>query len=347
MTWNAAVIITAHNAAGTIAAPLRALAHQALAADSRLRVVVVDDRSTDETVRQAQAHLPAGGRLLRVMELPRHGMSARQSALDVAARDATSAAPPADALLVLDADAEPPQEWVEGMRLALGAADLVSWPLSYDPADGSWRARVLAMLQSADVAFYLMTCRGLAACGLGAGICFGAAGWRRALYDGIGGFRALGFTLIEDLAFARAAHARGARLAFPAGESVRVRGVPTWDALVERALRVSRAGGASALSLSLGVGVATLPLMAVVVLMGMASPWWLAARWLAGVLFVVAGLRRGRALRAWPAAFIYEVAAVVTAMFVAARSRRAEGVVWGGARYDAGQATPVTQADGR
>ncbi|MBC7897877.1 MAG: glycosyltransferase family 2 protein, partial [Cytophagaceae bacterium] len=173
MTWNAAVIVTAHNAAGTIAMPLRALARQVLATDSRLRVVVVDDRSTDETARRAQEHLPDGVRVLRVVDLPPYGASARQAALDIACRDAVSAVPPADALLVLDADAEVPPGWVEHMRVALGDADLVSWPLSYDPADGSWRARVLAMLQSADVAFYLLACRALSACGLSAGTCFG------------------------------------------------------------------------------------------------------------------------------------------------------------------------------
>jgi cellulose synthase/poly-beta-1,6-N-acetylglucosamine synthase-like glycosyltransferase len=328
MTWRVTVLMTAHDAADTIAATLRALADQELAADTVVDVVVVDDRSTDDTWERARLHAPHGSRILRVETLPQENVTARQAALDIGAGAADG-----DALLLLDADAMPPRDWIERMRRELRDADLVSWPLGFRATGVTWSARTLAMLQTADAAFYRSACRLVRAGGFASGVCFGAAGWRTTLQRRVGGFRGLGFSLTEDLEFARAAHRAGARVSFPRGDAVTVAAAPTLDAILDRALRVTMTGGVSTLSLTLGMWLATFPGVVLLTAAGWISPWWIAARWAAGMVVVLAGLRRAGGLGAWPAAIAYETCAVLAAVAVFWRGRHVRHVDWGGTAY--------------
>lgn len=328
MTWRATVLMTAHDAADTIAATLRALSAQQIAADTVVDLVVVDDRSTDDTWERSRMHAPAGSRVLRVETLPQENVTARQAALDIAVGAAEG-----DAFLVLDADAVPPPDWIERMRHELRDADMVSWPHAFRATGAGRRARALAMLQTADAAFYRSVCRLVSAGGFASGICFGAAGWRAALQRRVGSFRGLGFSLTEDLQFARAAHRAGARISFPRGPAVVVAAAPALEALLARALRVTLTGGVSALSVALGTWMATLPGVVLVAATGWISPWWIAARWVIGVAVVLVALRRGGALAAWPAAFAYEACAVLAAFAVVWRGRRVSMLEWGGTAY--------------
>lgn len=322
------VLITAHDAARTIGDTLHALGRQVLPPHVRLEVVLVDDRSTDDTGGRACAVGLAGMTLVRRAAHHDPRRTARVAALAAAVRASTGSL-----LLVLDADAVVPAHWVSRMCRALATAELVAWPLAFRPAGPSREARLVAALQTADNALYLSACRLLSSVGLPAGCCFGAAGVRRDALARCGGFEALAFTLTEDLALARAVHGAGGRLAVGAGECAVVEGAPTLGAFLARAVRVGTGGGSSVLAALLGVGVATLPLAVLLAAVGLAG-WPVAvARWLAGCGIIVVGLARARALGAAWVAPLLEPVAIVMALAVWRRARVERAVAWGGLTY--------------
>ncbi|MGQ0639610.1 MAG: glycosyltransferase [Gemmatimonadaceae bacterium] len=325
-----AVVITAHNAAATLGATLRALATQSHNADGTLQVVVVDDRSTDGTSAIAASVGMVNVRTLRIDAVPSaRACTARQHALDVAVRETR-----APYVLVLDSDAVPPPGWVRDAVAALRDAAAVAGGVAFTPTSRSLSARMLAALQTVDAAYYLGWCRALTRSGAPAGMLFGAAGFRRALYDRIGGFCALGFTLIEDLAFARAAHGLDAKIVFLAGEPVHVRACARWRDLLGRALRTGTTGGRSLLAAALGVWGFLLAVLGAAALIA-GGGWWIAlvTRYLAGVLFASVALRRVHRLRYVPAALIYEPTALVLGFVVMGAALRVREIEWGGVRY--------------
>ena len=324
------VIITAHNAAATLPATLSALGAQTSGADATVEIVIVDDRSSDATPALLDSLRIPHGRVLRVDALTAPSKcTARQYALDVAVR-----ATRAPCVLVLDADALPAPGWVQQVTNALSHAAVAAGGIAFVSPNATWRGRLLAALQTVDAAYYLWWCRLLSRVGAPAGMLFGAAGFRRELYERIGGFCALGFTLTEDLAFARAAHRLNAKVYFLAGEPVTVRGCERWRDVVGRALRTGTTGGLSLLAATLGLWGLLLPALGIAAAVG-GGAWWiaLALRYLSGAAVAIAGLRRLRRLRLVPAAFVYEPTALVLALFVAAMAVRVREVEWGGVRY--------------
>lgn len=324
------VAITAHNAGRTLPATLSALAEQTSGADEKMEIVIVDDRSSDGTQALLGAVQMPHVRVLRIDAL--HSPStctARQQALDVAVR-----ATRAPSVLVLDADAVPSPGWVRDMTSALQRAQVVAGGIEFVAPNATWRGRLLAALQTVDAAYYLWWCRLLSRAGAPAGMLFGAAGFRRDLYDRVGGFCALGFTLIEDFAFARAAHRLHAKVHYASGEPVRVRGCERWSDVVGRALRTGTTGGRSLLAATLGVwGLSLLALGVAPIVAG--GAWWIALvlRYLAGAALAIAGLQRIRRLRLVPAAFVYEPIALVLGLVVATTAWHVREVEWGGVRY--------------
>lgn len=324
------VVITAHNAAATLPATLAALAAQTRDVDETFEIVIVDDRSSDGTKALLDGLRIPNLRLLRVDALRSPSTcTARQHALDVAVQ-----ATRAPCVLLLDADALPPPRWLHEASGALRRADVVAGGIAFVSANATWRARLLAALQTVDAAYYLWCCRLLSRLGAPAGMLFGAAGFRRELYDRVGGFCALGFTLIEDLAFARAAHRLDAQVHFLAGEPVNVRGCERWSDVIGRALRTGTTGGRSLLAASLAMWSLLLPALGIAAAIG-GGAWWIAfaLRYLTGVGVAVAGLRRIRRLRHVPAAFVYEPTALALGLFVAMATLRVREVEWGGVRY--------------
>ena len=344
MPTRVSVIITVHQGAATIAEPLLALAAQRLPRDVQLEVTLVDDRSSDgtgERARQIADELGVDVRTVRVDDAPTGPRSARQAALDAGIVAATG-----ETLVVLDADAAPPPDWIGAMLQSLETAEVVASPIRYRAGGPGVRAAAIAALQSVDAAYYHAACRAVAAAGAAPGLCFGGAAFRRSLLARTGTFASLGFTLTEDLAFARAAHAAGGRIAFLTGSSVVVQGSTSLRALRERAVRVAATGGLSALALTLALPVATLPLAVALALAGV-LPWWLVAvRWALGAAALTAALRTTGTLRAWPAVWLYEAAASTMAVAVALRSRRAHAIEWGGVTYRRHPAVAVETVGG-
>lgn len=317
------VVITAHNAAGSIGPCLRSIASQA--SDGSVEVVLVDDRSTDGTSEAALAAGLSGLRLLRVEKPSGSGLTTRQDALALGIRAARGRV-----VLTTDADGIAAPDWISAMAAPIlsGRADAVAGPVLFR-AERGW----LGMWQTIDVAYYLLLCSLLNALGFAGGVLFGNFAFRRELFDAVGGYERIGFTLTEDLAFGRALKAHGSRISYSSRGAVEVAACDSWSTLVERAKRVS-SGGLSALSLTIGGWMAALAVLAALALaFGGAFFWLFVVRYLAGAAFSAISVARVGRFSLLPAALLYEPLAIVIGLRVMARLARSSRVEWGGKSY--------------
>lgn len=316
------VVITAHNAAGTIGPCLKSIAGQSQRASE---IVLVDDRSTDGT---SEAALAAGVPALRVLRVEKpsdSGLTTRQDALALGIRAARG-----EVVVTTDADGIASPDWISAMSAPIlsGRADAVAGPVLFR-ADRGW----LGVWQTIDVAYYLLLNSLLNAFGFASGVLFGNFAFRRELFDAVGGYERIGFTLTEDLAFGRALKAHGSRIRYSSKGAVEVAACDNWPTLVERAKRVS-SGGFSALSLTTGIWMACLAVLAVLALVfGGIFHWLLIARYLAGAAFSAASVARVGRFSHLPAALLYEPLAIVVGLRVMARLARNSRVEWGGKSY--------------
>jgi cellulose synthase/poly-beta-1,6-N-acetylglucosamine synthase-like glycosyltransferase len=201
MTLRASVIITTHNEGASIRATLLGLAQDRAFREGWAEVVLVDDRSTDDTVAQAlSVDLPAL-RLLRAAPDPASPLTTRQQALDLGFRAAAS-----PIILTLDADSTLPRDWIAQMiaPIEAGQAQAIAGPIGFAPLTSA-----VARWQCCDTAYYFLVSGLMARAGLGGGVFFGNFAFRADLYTRLGGFDAIGFALTEDLAFALALQRAG------------------------------------------------------------------------------------------------------------------------------------------
>lgn len=320
------VVITAWNEARGIAACLAALARQSGVAPDEREVIVVDDRSTDATAAIAAAADVPGLRLIRNDVAPAPGrMTARQHALDIGIRAAR-----APIVVTLDADAVTPPDFVARLiaPIEAGTADLVSGAVKFSGG-------LIGAVQSVDAAYYLSFCALLDRLGLDGGALFGAAAFRRDIYEQVGGFDRIGPTLTEDLAFSRAARAAGFRFAFLDQPLAVVDAAASWSALAVRAKRIS-AAPFGPLAAALGGWMALLVVLALAalafggpVLTGLAL-----LRYAAGLLFTAVAVVKRPGWRYLPLAPVYEPLATAIGMTVALALLRDRRVNWGGVAYD-------------
>src|SRR3989338_4155726 len=180
------VIVAARNEAGSVKGLLDALLHQ-----SRLpeEIVVVDDRSTDETfsiVTSYRAQFPVIVPI-RVAEVP-DGVSPKKHALSTGI-----AASSGDILFFTDADCQPPPGWIAGL---LGMFDeytgvvVGTYLPSLSPPNSTQQRGVLPAFVSYEKFKSTVLCAG----SLGLGFPWMASGsslaYRREVYDAVGGFTA-------------------------------------------------------------------------------------------------------------------------------------------------------------
>ncbi len=321
------IVVTAHNEEECIADCLRSLAAQR--GTPGFEILLVDDRSTDNTAQAALGLQLENFSLIRLDHFDHPVLTARQVALDTAFKAARG-----EVVFLTDADAVVPPDWVSSMcaKMKKARADAVAGPVEFLPRTNG-RNRAVALLQTADNAFYTGVCAVLNRLGLASGFVFGNCAFRRGCYKKIGGFASIGFALTEDLAFARALRAVGLRIEFVAKPSVAVRACGCWPELMRRAQRIS-AGGVSALSLSLGVWMAAWVVLgagAVVFPAAFAVPFLI--RYLLGAGFVAWWLWRCGLTRLLLLSLLYEPVAIMAGLCVLSSSHRKNPVAWGGLDY--------------
>ncbi len=318
-------VLTTHNEATGIRATIEALDGQR-DLPGVAEIVMVDDRSTDDTVAEAEAALSPILRILKAAPDPASRLTTRQQALDMAFRAARG-----DIVLTVDADSDIPPRWAARMTAPIleGECDAVSGPIGFAPLSGA-----LARWQSLDAGQYFLISRLTAAMGWAGGVLFGNFAFRRGWYEKVGGFDKIGFALTEDLSFGYALYAGGADMGFAGrGTRIDVRPVPSIPALVARTMRIS-SGPASPLAAMLTGW--TLSLLVLMILTLFIPALWplLAMRYIAGVLLVAYAVRDRRDPKLFGMAFLYEPLVYVLAAVVLWRVARGARVGWGGQSYD-------------
>src|SRR3989338_3784688 len=319
MTLRASVIITTHNEGASIRATLLGLAQDRAFREGWAEVVLVDDRSTDDTVAQAlSVDLPAL-RLLHAAPHPASPPTTPQQAPDPGFR-----APPSPPTL--------PRDWIAQMiaPIEAGQTQATAGPIGFAPLTSG-----VARWQCCDTAYYFLVSGLMARAGLGGGVFFGNFAFRADLYTRLGSFDAIGFALTEDLAFALALQRAGHRIGFAAGTArVDVRPCPSIPALVERSLRVT-SGPPSALALVLTVWPLTLLGLAIATALGAGATVAAALllRYLTGVMIVIRALGPRRSARLYVAALGYEPAVFGLAAAALLRRLARRGIACGGKTY--------------
>jgi cellulose synthase/poly-beta-1,6-N-acetylglucosamine synthase-like glycosyltransferase len=208
------VIVPAYNASSTVAGCLRALAEQET--DQTYEVIMVDDGSTDDTARLVGAFAPKV-RLLR-----------QQHAGAAAARNLGAASARGDLLLFTDADCEPTPHWVQTLANALRDAD---------GAKGTYRTHQRSLVARWVQAEYESKYRRMAQRATIDFIDTYSAGYRRAVFNSVGGFNeALEVDEDQELSF-RLAEAH-ARLVFTPEAVVYHRHVSSPQAYARRKFRI-------------------------------------------------------------------------------------------------------------
>jgi glycosyltransferase involved in cell wall biosynthesis len=129
-TRTVSVIIPASNEGATIAGVVAGVLAQA-GPDVALEVIVVDDRSTDATVAEAEG---AGATVLRLT-------GARSGGNPAAARNLGAQAATGDPLIFLDADCTPLDGWLEAILKAHDAGAVIVGGALDLPPGLSWSAR--------------------------------------------------------------------------------------------------------------------------------------------------------------------------------------------------------------
>jgi cellulose synthase/poly-beta-1,6-N-acetylglucosamine synthase-like glycosyltransferase len=319
------VVVTAHNAAETIQDCLRSVAGNLGAEPDDVEIILVDDRSTDVTADAARALALECLRILRIDSYQDRSLTARQIALDLGFRSARG-----EVILVTDADAIVPQDWIPRMAepIKAGTADIVAGPFEFRAGSAFLRG-----LQNVEAAFYFALNRDLNRLGLESAFCFGNLAFRRGIYEQSGGFNAIGFTLTEDLAFSRRLHRLGFRSVFQKGPGVSVQACSGWTALIRRSARVTL-DSFSLFSLLLWAWLLSLPVLLVLALaVSQAFLPWFALRFGIGAGFLAYSLASARKFSLLPLVFICEPMAVFIGIWVKIRHFTNRTVEWGGIEY--------------
>lgn len=190
---DAVVVVAARNEEGTLPDCLEALLGQRYTG-GRLRVIVADDQSDDETPAIVRRYAP-GVEYLRV---PGDGELRGKSAAIHAAVSATSE----DIILLTDADCRPPEDWAMHMAAQFQRPDtgVVSGVTTVDPGSDS----LLAHVQALDWTLLLTFAAGLSGLGVPLTAMGNNMAFRRKAYEDVGGYPALAESVTEDYALFQA-----------------------------------------------------------------------------------------------------------------------------------------------
>ena len=206
-----ALVVAARDEEACIERCLGALLAQDYPAD-KVTVVVADDHSQDgtaEVVRRAIARYdgPFDVRYLRVPDPTDHVRGKAQ------ALDAAFAATDAELVLITDADCAPVPTWARTLAHPFADPDLgvACGVARVQPRRGVWFDRVQAL----DWSILLASVSASAELGAPPSGMGNAMAVRTAAYRGVGGYRALPFSVTEDFTLVRALYGDGWGVRFP------------------------------------------------------------------------------------------------------------------------------------
>ena len=196
------VLVAARNEEKYLPACLEALTRSDFPQE-KFEILVIDDRSTDRTLPIAEMFAQRHSNV-RVVPLTHRlsGMSGKASALCQGLAHATG-----DLILITDADCIVPPSWISAMAQHFTPdTGLVGGFTLLTPLRGQTRApspshdNLFAKIQTLDWMYLLTAGAGAAGWGKPVSILGNNFGFRRAAYDHVGGYEAIGFTIVEDFA---------------------------------------------------------------------------------------------------------------------------------------------------
>jgi len=192
------VLIAARNEAATIAACLASLKKQDYPSQ-KLQIIVMNDRSSDKTrdiVLDQLHHLP-GAKLIDISD-DLEGLKSKMNALAQGMIHAQG-----DIILVTDADCRVPSSWVSQMVSYFDEnVGMVGGLTAIQKADNT--SKLFNNIQTLDWFFLQAIASGTAGAGLPVSVLGNNFGFRKSVYNEIGGFTSIGFSLTEDMALLNA-----------------------------------------------------------------------------------------------------------------------------------------------
>lgn len=167
---------------------------------SLLEVLVIDDRSTDNTRHVAQSYAQHHAHI-RVITLEQRlqGMSGKASAICHGMDTAQG-----EIILITDADCAPAPQWMRSMVSGFTEnIGMVGGFTMLSEMNGK-NEGLISQVQNLDWIYLLSVGAGAAGFGKPVSILGNNFGFRRCVYEAVGGYRRLGFTIIEDCALMKA-----------------------------------------------------------------------------------------------------------------------------------------------
>ncbi|MCL5269233.1 MAG: glycosyltransferase, partial [bacterium] len=275
------IVVTAHNEAERIQACLRAIAEQDYPME-RVEILLVDDRSTDDTVARAQEMGVTGLRVLRI-DTPHATLTARQAALDLGITQARG-----EIVLVTDAGGRVPREWIRELADSLAYRD----GAATGPVIFAGPGHAFNRYQTLDALVKLSFFEWAAGRGFATGLYGANLALRRQAYLETGGFLAIGFAPAEDFALGAALHRAGWDVRYLTRPAVLNPTCKSVSELVARARRRARSGPPALTAFNLWLPLTNL-LLVILAVFGPAA--WLVIltlRYLAGLALVAKAVVR-------------------------------------------------------
>ncbi|MEM7068806.1 MAG: glycosyltransferase [Pseudomonadota bacterium] len=321
------VVITAHNEAEAIKDVIESLSEQKGVAIEDTEIILVDDRSIDGTSDVAKS---LGVKNLQIIEnsVSEKNLTSRQLALDTGFNASVG-----ELTMVLDADAVPGDHWLLHNLECISDAkvDAVAGPVVFHSSENSW----ISDWQTADANYYFMISLLVNESGGAGGVFFGNFSFRSNLYEELGGFENIGFTLTEDLEFARTLNSRSRKICYSFNAPVTVSACTNLSELADRTLRVASSSPSLLTYVLTAVPASLLVLLLVAISMNSQTIWLLlACRYLLGVSFVAYATWKTAGSIYLRASLIYEPLVLLITPLVLIRAFSTRKIKWGGIAYD-------------